>query len=100
MFPNFSNILKRNKLLKLSVINIDDKTAGIDYTTSAKRNWMFALGPMMLFFIFIPILGWIIDIILGIAVFVLIIIEVIKIFSDEKGIRLGDKWAGTMVIED
>jgi uncharacterized membrane protein len=54
----------------------------------------------MLFFIFIPILGWIIDIILGIAVFVLIIIEVIKIFSDEKGIRLGDKWAGTMVIED
>jgi hypothetical protein len=89
-----------NKLLKLSVINIDGKTAGIDYTTSAKRNWMFALGPIMLFFIFIPILGWIIDIILGIAVFVLIIIEVIKIFSDEKGIRLGDKWAGTMVIED
>jgi len=89
-----------NKLLKLSVIKIDDHTAGIDYTTSAKRNWMFALGPIMLFFIFIPILGWIIDIILGIAVFVLIIIEIIKIFSDEKGIRLGDKWAGTMVIED
>ena len=89
-----------NKLLKLSVIKTDDPTAGIDYTTSAKRNWMFALGPIMLFFIFIPILGWIIDIILGIAVFVLIIIEIIKIFSDEKGIRLGDKWAGTMVIED
>jgi uncharacterized membrane protein len=60
---------------------------------------MFALGPMMMFFFFIPILGWIINILIGIAVFILIIIEIIKIFSDEKGVRLGDKLAGTMVIE-
>jgi len=33
---------------------------------------MFALGPIMLFFLFIPILGWIIDILLGIAVFLLV----------------------------
>ena len=87
------------KLLKLSVVNIEDSTSKIDYATSAKRNWMFALGPMMMFFLFIPILGWIIDILIAIAIFVLIIIEIIKIFSDEKGVRLGDKWAGTMVIE-
>ena len=87
------------KLLKLSVVNIEDPTSKIDYTASAKRNWMFALGPMMMFFLFIPILGWIIDILIGIAVFILVIIEIIKIYSDEKGVRLGDNMAGTMVIE-
>ena len=87
------------KLLKLSVVNIEDPTSKIDYAASAKRNWMFALGPLMMFFLFIPILGWIIDILIGIAVFILVIIEIIKIFSDEKGVRLGDKMAGTMVIE-
>jgi uncharacterized membrane protein len=60
---------------------------------------MFALGPIMFFFLFIPIIGWIIDILLGIAVFILVIIEIIKLFANEKGLRLGDKMAGTMVIE-
>ena len=87
------------KLLKLSVVNIADPTAKIDYAASAKRNWMFTLGPIMLFFIFIPIFGWILDILIGIAGLVLVIIEIVKIFADEKGVRLGDKMAGTMVIE-
>jgi len=87
------------KLLKLSVVNIENPTSKIDYAASAKRNWMFALGPLMLFFLLIPIIGWILDILIGIAVFVLVVIEIIKIFSDKKGIRLGDKMAGTMVIE-
>ncbi|MBT8351417.1 MAG: RDD family protein [Deltaproteobacteria bacterium] len=87
------------KLLKLSVVNIEDPTSKIDYTASAKRNWMFALGPLMMFFLFIPILGWIIDILIGIALFILVIIEIIKIFSDKKGVRLGDNMADTMVIE-
>ena len=87
------------KLLKLSVVNVEDPSAKIDYAASAKRNWMFALGPIMLFFVFIPVLGWIIDILLGIALLILLIIEIVKVFSDEKGVRLGDKMAGTMVIE-
>jgi uncharacterized protein involved in cysteine biosynthesis len=87
------------KLLKLSVVNIEEPASRIDYAASAKRNWMFALGPIMLFFFFIPIIGWIINILIGIAALIFVIIELIKIFSDEKGIRLGDKMAGTMVIE-
>jgi len=87
------------KLLKLSVVKIEDPTSKVDYAISAKRNWMFALGPIMFFFIFIPILGWIIDILLGIAVLILVIIEIVKLFTNEKGLRLGDKMAGTMVIE-
>ena len=88
------------KLLKLSVVNIEDQISKIDYAASAKRNWMFALGPIMMFFMFIPILGWLLNILIGIGIFILIIIEIIKIFSDEKGVRFGDKLAGTMVIED
>ena len=87
------------KLLKLSVVNVEDPGTKIAYAASAKRNWMFALGPIMLFFVFIPVLGWIIDILLGIALLILLIIEIVKVFSDEKGVRLGDKMAGTMVIE-
>ena len=87
------------KLLKLSVVNSEDPTSKIDYAASAKRNWMFALGPIMIFLAFIPILGWLLDILIGIAAFILCIIEIVKIFSDDKGVRLGDKMAGTMVIE-
>ena len=87
------------KLLKLSVVKTEEPASKIDYATSARRNWMFALGPIMFFFLFIPIIGWIIDILLGIAVLILVIIEIIKLFTDEKGLRLGDKMAGTMVIE-
>jgi uncharacterized membrane protein len=87
------------KLMKLSVVNTEDPTSRIDYAASAKRNWMFALGPLMFFLLFIPIIGWILDILIGIVVFVLVIVEIVKIFSDEKGLRLGDKMAGTMVVE-
>jgi hypothetical protein len=88
------------KLLKLSVVRAEGPPSKIDYGTSAKRNWMFALGPVMMFLIFIPVVGWILDILIGIACFVLVIIELIKIFSDKQGLRLGDKMAGTMVVED
>jgi len=87
------------KLLKISVVKTEEPASKIDYATSARRNWMFALGPIMLFFLFIPIIGWIIDILLGIAVLILVIIEIVKLFTNEKGLRLGDKMAGTMVIE-
>ena len=87
------------KLMNLSVVNVADPTSKIDYGASAKRNWMFALGPIMIFFLFIPIIGWILDILIGIALLILVIMETIKLFSDEKGIRMGDKQAGTMVIE-
>ena len=87
------------KVLNLSVVNTANPSVKVDYAASAKRNWMFALGPIMMFLFFIPIIGWLLDILIAIAVFILAIIEIVKIFSDEKGIRLGDKMADTMVIE-
>jgi len=88
------------KLLKLSVVKTGGPPGRIDYGTSAKRNWMFALGPIMMFLLFIPVIGWILDLLIGIGCLVLVIIELVKIFSDKQGIRLGDKMAGTMVVED
>jgi uncharacterized membrane protein len=87
------------KLMNLSVVLPANPSAKIDYATSAQRNWMFALGPIVLFLMFIPILGWILGFLVGIAALVLIILEVVKVFSDPKGRRIGDKMAGTMVIE-
>ncbi len=87
------------KVLNLSVVNTVNPSVKVDFAASAKRNWMFALGPIMLFLAFIPIIGWILDILIAIVVFILVIIEIVKIFSDEKGLRLGDKMADTMVIE-
>ncbi|MBW2094124.1 MAG: RDD family protein [Deltaproteobacteria bacterium] len=88
------------KLLKLSVVKPEGPAGRIDYGTSAKRNWMFALGPIMMFLLFIPVIGWILDILIGIGCFVLVIIELIKIFTDPQGRRLGDKMADTVVVED
>ncbi|MBN1425344.1 RDD family protein [Candidatus Fermentibacteria bacterium] len=87
------------KLMGLSVVMEANPTAKIDYATSAKRNWMFAIGPIMAFFMVIPVLGWLINIVLGIAMLILGIMELMKVFSDPKGKRLGDTMAGTMVIE-
>jgi uncharacterized RDD family membrane protein YckC len=88
------------KLLNLSVVKTEGPPSKVDYATSAKRNWMFALGPVMMFLLFIPVIGWVLDILIGIGCFVLVIIEFVKIFSDKQGLRLGDKMAGTMVVED
>ncbi len=87
------------KLINLSVVMPENSTFKIDYGVSARRNWMWAIGPIMVFLLFIPVIGWIVDIFLGIALLVLAVIEVVKIFSDEKGQRIGDQMAKTMVIE-
>ena len=63
------------KLMNLSVVKVADPTSKIDYSASAKRNWMFALGPIMFFFLFIPIIGWILDILIAIVALILVIIE-------------------------
>lgn len=88
------------KLFALGLIKPETTMGGReDYLISIKRNWMFALGPLIYFLVFIPILGWLLDLILVGGSMVLCIIETVLIFSDPKGIRIGDKLAGTQVIE-
>jgi len=85
--------------------------ANCDLITSAKRNWILAIGyiPSIFFKRFltgIPFVGHIssviyliISFLFGIPLLIYVIIEVVLIFTDKKGLRLGDKMAGTQVIE-
>lgn len=90
------------KLMGLSVVVEANPSAKIDYATSAKRNWMWAIGPVISIPAHIPFLGLLLIplyFILGIALLILGITELMKIFNDPKGKRMGDTMAGTMVIE-
>jgi uncharacterized RDD family membrane protein YckC len=64
-----------------------------DYMLSIKRNLPFII-PMI--FMVIPVIGWLIGAILWV---VAIVIEVILVITDENGERIGDKIAGTRVVE-
>ena len=70
--------------------------ANCDLQTSAKRNWPFTIGY---FLVAIPVVGWIFAVLLCIPLLIYVIIEAVLVFTDEKGLRFGDKMAGTQVIE-
>lgn len=70
--------------------------ANCDLQTSIKRNWPFAIGH---FLVAIPIVGWIFAVLLFLPLLIYVIIEAVLVFTDEKGLRFGDKMAGTQVIE-
>lgn len=88
------------KLINMKVVMVENPSARPDYAASSKRNWMFALGPVIGLLVFIPIIGWVLIPIVGLVALVLGIIEIIKVFTDPKGMRMGDNMAGTMVVED
>lgn len=88
------------KVMKLSVVKQGAPGTKIEYIDSIKRNWVFALGPLGMAFMIIPLLGWIVAFLLGVAGIVLGAYEIYNMFTDPQGIRLGDKMAGTMVVED
>ena len=79
------------KLLKLRPTTLDGSP--VDLVVSMKRNWVFAVGPLLMIF---PIVGWILGSIIGL---VLGIIEIILVLTDPEGRRMGDKMANTKVIE-
>jgi uncharacterized RDD family membrane protein YckC len=80
------------KLLNLKAVVIDSGQK-CDYMTSIRRNLPFII-PMV--FMAVPVIGWII----GAVVWALaLVVEVILVVTDENGDRLGDRIAGTRVIE-
>jgi len=74
-------------LMKLKVETTDGSE--IDYMTSIKRNWTFALA-------YLPALGF--GGMIGFVGFILFIAEGVMVLSD--GIRIGDKSANTRVVEE
>lgn len=89
------------KLMKLRPVRLDGQP--MDIGASIRRNWMFAAGAVFGLLNLIGVIGWIVAAILviplGLAAFALGVFEIIKVFTDAKGRRLGDNMAGTQVIE-
>jgi uncharacterized RDD family membrane protein YckC len=85
------------KVMKLRPVRRDGAPMNIE--TSARRNWMFALGAVVAVLLFIPALGWLLAIPVALAALVLGVIEVVKVLTDEEGRRWGDRLAGTKVVE-
>jgi uncharacterized RDD family membrane protein YckC len=79
------------KVMKLRPIRLDGGT--MDINTSIMRNWPLAVGSIISI---IPILGWVFG---PLAAIVFGIIELVLVLTDPEGRRLGDKFAGTRVIE-
>jgi uncharacterized RDD family membrane protein YckC len=79
------------KLMKLRPVRLDG--GNMDITTSIQRNWPLAIGSILAI---IPILGWIIAVPVALVIGV---IELVLVLTDPEGRRLGDKLAGTKVIE-
>lgn len=85
------------KLTGLRPVTRDGHTMTME--DSIRRNWMFALGGLIQVLLFIPILGWLMIIPVGLAALALGLVEAYKVITDEEGRRLGDGWADTKVIE-
>jgi uncharacterized RDD family membrane protein YckC len=84
------------KVMKLRPVTLDGTP--VDIMVSVKRNWMFALGGVAQLLIF-TVIGIILAIPLVVAAFLLGLLEIILVLTDDEGRRLGDKIANTMVIE-
>ncbi len=85
------------KLMKLRPVTADG--GKVDMMISVRRNWMFGFGGIMAFLVFIPILGWLLMIPVGLLGMVFGVIELIKVVTQEDGRRFGDVWANTKVVE-
>jgi len=85
------------KVMKLRPVTLDGSP--VDMVVSIKRNWMFALGGIVQLLMFIPVIGWALIPVVGVIALILAIIEIILVLTDPEGRRMGDKIAGTKVIE-
>lgn len=85
------------KIMKLRPVRLDGKPMTLE--TSFKRNWTLVFGSVVQVLLFIPIIGWALIPLVAVAAVILYILEVVLVFLDPQGRRLGDRMAGTKVVE-
>lgn len=78
------------RLVNLEVVCLDG--TDLSWETSLKRNLPFALGTFAMWLP--PLLGPL----LTLAAAILLFVELVLVFSDARGRRLGDLWANTQVV--
>jgi len=86
------------KLMKLRPVRLDGLP--MDMNTSVRRNWPLALGSLTQALLFVPVVGWILIPIVGLAGTVLVVVEVVKVLTSPDGRRWGDGLAGTQVVAE
>lgn len=90
------------KLLGLKAVRSDGSPC--DYETSFKRNLPLMVGSVgsllsaMIGFVS-TFLSFLLSIVVFIVAFVVVLIETYKIFTDERGLRIGDLFASSQVVE-
>jgi uncharacterized RDD family membrane protein YckC len=85
------------QLMKLRPVPLDGKPMTLQ--TSIRRNWPLVFGSLTQVLLFIPVIGWLLIPLVGIAAAVLTITEIVLVISNSEGRRLGDRFANTKVIE-
>ena len=85
------------QLMKLRPVRLDGQP--MDIPTSVKRNCLFVVGLIGLPFAVIPILGWGLAALLGTVQLVISIVEIVLVVTDPGGRRMGDRLAGTRIVE-
>lgn len=85
------------KLTMLRPVRLDGQP--MDPVTSAKRNLPLAVGAVGSIFLVIPILGWLVAVLFAVVGLAIAIVEMVLVLTDPEGRRMGDKLAGTKVIE-
>ena len=88
--PDFKNRSIGKRVMGLEVVTLEGKE--MDWALSIRRNLPLAIASVCSI---VPIIGWIIGAIIG---FIISIAEVILVITDNKGRRLGDRWADTQVV--
>ena len=85
------------KIMKLKPLHMDGRP--LDVQASFRRNWMFGIGALTGFLLYIPILGWLLIPFVALAGLAIGVYEIYKVMTDDEGRRWGDHLAGTKVIE-
>lgn len=85
------------QVMKVRAVRLDGQP--MDIATSVKRNVPFVLCFLGLPLLVIPFLGWAIVALLGVVQLVISVIEIVLVLTDPEGRRMGDKFAGTKVVD-
>ncbi len=85
------------RLAGLATISLLRDGSGCDFLESIKRNFLFAV-PFALFVVvgWIPYVGGLLVVLAGSVV---VLLELYTLYEDERGLRIGDRLAVTMVVK-
>jgi uncharacterized RDD family membrane protein YckC len=84
-------------VMGLKVKRTDGKP--MDIETSAKRNWMFAIGGLTALVAEIPLIGWLLTLPISLAALAIVLYEAYRVITRSDQKRWGDDTAGTTVVK-